>query len=717
MMPSEIKFDSNQQFFIQYYPKNEGNIRIVAGAGSGKTETICEMAKTIFEKESSSKICMITFTKKAAEELLDRMKKKLSKSEDQIKDSFTIGTIHKVMKDLKKLNDSKNTSSEKMEDEVKLKSYSAELVKSYNLFDFSESYSSLYDKISYLKNKGKTETEIIESLTKAYKHYHKNNQNEEEKDIESNLKNYFKEYNSYKKEKKGIIDFDDMLNLEGIDEEDLKNRFDYIFIDEFQDVNQLQYNLFKKFRGEKTKFIMIGDDDQAIYGFRGSDPQLFQLIEKEEFKAISPTHDGREIQLSINYRSDYKSTIEIARKVIENNKQRIPKNIVSKKQEEETNDRGYDIINCLDEEYTKNEYFEFEEEEKEEFISVYDRQKMEASKICEIIKNNQASQGKIYRPYTLLYRFNYQIWGIMDLFIKKDIPFVLNVKEDDFMGIYHLFYFKETWLIIYHLIKEKETLKRDELVRNLGFHIYLSEKDIEKIIEKIDEDKEKRFCNYLDSFFEKYKEKKQSNDTEKQSIDEELINIQKYIQILQEIYNDGDRSSLCMYELISTMMELPRYRNVSKSKDIMNNQDTFKGEYSDFLKTYFQDKTFAEAKMEYEARKKNFEENKKNLKKYKKDYYDAINIMTIHKSKGLTFENVILVGNNENQFPAKNVIDDEELNDEVKLEIEMAQCYGRSLILLSEERRLMYVALTRAKNKTYLLYSGKASKFIEEIQK
>lgn len=711
-MGSREMLDKNQKFLVEYYPNGKENLKIIAGAGSGKTETICCMAENILKKEPTSKICMISFTKKAAGELQERMTKKLGKK--IVKEQMTIGTIHKIMKDIK-LKLSESEENEIDNDALKIKS--AELERKYNLFELTESYSTLYDKISYLKNVGTLEEDIIDNFAKWYEKY----TNTEEEDVEKkrkDIENFFKEYNDYKngdnQGRKKYIDFDDMLNLEGIDEKELSKCFNYIFVDEFQDVNQLQYNLFKKFKGESTRFIMIGDDDQAIYGFRGSDLELFQKIEDEdEFAAKIIEDENRKVQLSINYRSNYKDIIEKAKKLIECNPNREKKEIEAHGQET----GGISFHNCQMEDSFWDDEFEGRENG-----SLMDMQCLEAQEIYYIVKN--AIKEKKLSEYTILYRSNFQIYGILDYFLEKNIPFILFGKEEDYMGIFHFLLFRYTWQAIYRYMQNEDS---KELIRDLAYNCYCSEEKFEDNYKKINE--KKSLSDKLDCFFELIKSSEESDGQKKVSYtSEELVSIRAYIQELQEFERKKQKKDdISMSELISALIRLPRYHNIAHAKDQTNSKETKsreKGKISTFsnrLTDYFRGKTYEMAEIIYEKRRNLYETTKAKIEKMEKQEKstkeeDSIRVMTIHKSKGLTFDKTIVVGNSDGQFPSDYAINDEEKEkEEWKSVIAEGELIGRPCTLFSEERRLMYVALTRAKNKTYLLYVKEPSVFLKEL--
>ena len=157
---------------------------------------------------------------------------------------------------------------------------------------------------------------------------------------EESVKEIISEYERYF-ENEGYIDFDDMVikclrYLECNDEAKrrLKERIKYIIIDEFQDTNPVQYELLRILENDDHNIMAVGDDDQSIYGFRGSEPNIMN-----RFLAEHP--DSKVIKMGENYRSG-KNIVEFAAKIIKHNKNRFPKAFIP------VNDEGNVVIKITD---------------------------------------------------------------------------------------------------------------------------------------------------------------------------------------------------------------------------------------------------------------------------------------------------------------------------------------------------------------------------------
>ena len=241
-------------------------IFLLAGAGTGKTRTVIEKIKHLLINETSpNKILAITFTRKATEEMKFRLQN----------DEVTVNTFHGFCYDELK----KSGFETKIIDPLELPFTQSDLLK-----------------VSTYKNslKGRKPPLIIQSY-----------------------ENYLKQRN--------LIDFDDIM-IKFLEIKDkYKTRFEYVFIDEFQDTNNIQYEILKMLINKNTKVFAVGDPDQSIYRFRGAKPAIIELYLKE--------YQATLLTLSLNYRSSQK-IIKEANYLISLNKNRIKKWLVANQSSE-----------------------------------------------------------------------------------------------------------------------------------------------------------------------------------------------------------------------------------------------------------------------------------------------------------------------------------------------------------------------------------------------
>ncbi len=286
---------------------DKGNALVLSTAGSGKTTVIiARVGRLLYENKCDSKILTITFSKMAANDMKDRFQT-LYNSRYNAQTEFS--TIHafsyKIVRNFYKrkgINFELLTSNYQVLGEI-LKTYYS---KSYFSYVSEEEVENLASTISYVDNMMINPTEY--------------------KDYGIEIKGFDKLYEAYKtyKAQNRLIDFDDMLiyahkiiKSSNNIKDNIKNSFQYVQIDEMQDTSKIQHEIIKQIT-DKNLF-MVGDDDQAIYSFRGSYPD-FML----EFKNIYK--DGKIFHLDNNYRSD-KNIVEGARSFIEINKKRYKKAI------------------------------------------------------------------------------------------------------------------------------------------------------------------------------------------------------------------------------------------------------------------------------------------------------------------------------------------------------------------------------------------------------
>ena len=305
-----LMFNKSQ---IQAISHNEGPAIVLAGPGSGKTTVITHRIKKLIEDYSVSPedILVVTFTKAAAENMKARFLALINDGKS-VPQSYgvTFGTFHSIFYRILRV--AHNYREENIVSDRQKGDYIKEIairikIETPSLSEFILNASSEISKIkSNMLDVSKFNSTCCEK---------------------EKFQEFFYEYEKTL-ETEGKIDFDDMLlrcyELLNARKDILKiwqNRFRYILIDEFQDINKIQYNIVKMLAQPQNNIFIVGDDDQSIYGFRGADPRnMFQF--KEDFP------ETKEIVLGINYRST-KSIVKLSQNLIKNNDVRFEKEIVS----------------------------------------------------------------------------------------------------------------------------------------------------------------------------------------------------------------------------------------------------------------------------------------------------------------------------------------------------------------------------------------------------
>lgn len=307
---------NNQQIKAASFDK--GNALVLSTAGSGKTTvTTVRAGRLLYENKCGSKILTITFSKMAAKDMYNRFHTFFGDSHKNKTDFLTIHAFsYKIVRDFFKR---KGVNFELLTNNYQALS---EILKSY----YSDSY---YNYIS---------DEEVENLSSAISFI--NNMMidpSEYRDYGIEIKGFDKVYEAYKlyKSQKQLIDFDDMLlyaykvlSNSNTQRQNIKRLYEYVQIDEMQDTSRIQHEIIKLVTD--NNLFMVGDDDQAIYSFRGSYPD-FMLDFKNVYK------NGEIFYLDNNYRSD-RNIVEGAKKFIEKNKKRYKKEIgTDNKKENEIN--------------------------------------------------------------------------------------------------------------------------------------------------------------------------------------------------------------------------------------------------------------------------------------------------------------------------------------------------------------------------------------------
>lgn len=283
-----------------------GPLLVIAGAGSGKTRTlVCRLAYLVAKGTPSEKILLLTFTRRAAREMIERASVLLKTPVEKI----TGGTFHSLCNLMLRqygslLGFSPNFTlldRGDMEDLLNLTKTSLKLGEKKKLFPKKESLANIYSKMI---NQGKSLEEI---LVEEYPQF---------LEFAPEIKKVIEEYQKYKRNHQ-LMDYDDLLLnwvllLQDFPQirSEISKRFNFIMVDEYQDTNTLQGEIIKYMAEGHGNVMVVGDDSQSIYGFRGANYRnIF------EFPKLFP--NTKIIKLEQNYRST-QPILNLANAVIEN---------------------------------------------------------------------------------------------------------------------------------------------------------------------------------------------------------------------------------------------------------------------------------------------------------------------------------------------------------------------------------------------------------------
>ena len=614
-----MKLNRGQDEAIKH---GNGPCMVLAPPGSGKTLIVTERTRYLIEESGvrPDQILVITFTRYAAREMKERFERLTAGKNYPV----TFGTFHSIFYGILKCAygiGANNLMSEK-ESSVLLQ----EVLDQTNI----ESTPEVEDEEELVRELLR-EVGMVKNGLCHLKDFHSKYLTQDE------FAEVFRSYEHQKKELKKF-DFDDMLVqcyalfrkkpeiLQG-----WQKRFQYILIDEFQDINRVQYEVIRMLAAPRYNLFVVGDDDQSIYGFRGAKPELM-LYMKQEFPSL------RTISLTVNYRSTEFITGAAAR-VILHNDTRFYKRVQSFR------GRGQNV----------------------HVQEVLDEQE-EAQYVTEEIQK-KLDQGMKPGEIAVLFRAAVQARMISEILSEHRIPFEMR---DYVTNFYRHFIVKDMMAYL-----QLAAGKRD---RSLFLTIC------------------NRPLRYL----------------ARNSMENRQVNFED----LRKFYCDKD----WMLDIIDQFdVDVRMMKNMAPYAAIQYIRK--KIGYDDFLKEYAEKhqiswKQLMDVMAELEERSKNFksydeweihiakytqelEEQQAKARKIKGERENKVQLMTIHSAKGLEFEDVFVIHANEGEIPHQKA----EKKDEIE-----------------EERRLFYVALTRAKNNLCISHitqkngnSIKPSRFVEEL--
>ena len=251
-----------------------GPMMVIAGPGSGKTTVLTSRVENLISRHHipAAEILVITFTRAAALEMQQRFLKKHGGGHTAV----CFGTFHSVFLEMLKRY-SRDFQVRLMDDRIAqllLKETFCELYPGKKLS--SDMYTAMLGTVSGIKNGKLPESSLPEGVMERY---------------------------TAKAEAAGLIDFDDMmlLCLKMLKKspdilKSVRERYRYLLIDEFQDINRLQYEIVRLIAAPLNNLFIVGDDDQSIYGFRGSDPSIMLHFSRD-------FPNSETVLLGVNYRS------------------------------------------------------------------------------------------------------------------------------------------------------------------------------------------------------------------------------------------------------------------------------------------------------------------------------------------------------------------------------------------------------------------------------
>ena len=599
----------------------DGPLLVLAGPGSGKTTVVTKRVQYLVQDCSifPSSILVITFTKAAAAEMKERFTR-LMEQQAQPPGGYgnvSFGTFHAVFFNILKLSygftvaniiteETRRQYLKESADQMKLE-----------IDDENEFLTGIAGEISLIKNE-----------RVALEHYFSKNCSEEV---------FRKIYEGYEERKKRarLIDFDDMLvyTWELLSQrKDIlsawQKKYQYILVDEFQDINRLQYDILRLLAEPENNLFIVGDDDQSIYRFRGARPEIMLNFRKDY-------PQSGQVLLNDNFRSTTQ-IVEAAGRVIARNKTRFPKNIIA---------RGGEgaLVRSLE----------------------FPDQQQECAYILREIQNWQA-RGESLRQVAVIYRTNTQPRVVIQKLMEYNLPF--RVRDQ----VPNLF---QHWIA-------RDLFCYMRLAMGSGLR-----KDLLPVLNR-----PKRYLS-------------------RECLNDERISWEYMLNFYKDKRYVCDRIERLQYDL-KMMSRMGPFAAINYIRHVIGYEEYLK-EYAGFRRMNVEDLLEVLSDLQESAREyhtydewfvyiEKYTEEMEQLKKRQQEVRDGVHLTTMHSSKGLEYEKVFILDAAEGITPYKKAVLEPDLE---------------------EERRMFYVAMTRAKKELTICWTKKVgshekkpSRFLEEMQ-
>ncbi len=574
----------------------DGPCMVLAGPGSGKTTVITKRVEYLIKehKVNPEEILVITFSKAASKEMRERFRK-LNPQYYPV----TFGTFHGIYYGILKW---------------------AYRFTADNIFSEEQKYQLLRQIVGKMELDISDEKDFLQGIVGEISNVKNSRISlEEYKSLSCSEKVFREIFQTYEQERKRAkkVDFDDMLvltyHLFKSREDILKmwqSKFKYILIDEFQDINLVQYDVIRMLAAPENNLFIVGDDDQSIYRFRGSKPEIM-LGFKKEFP------DTEEILLDINYRST-KAIVNGAARVIRHNKSRFRKQIIT------LNEQG-------------------------EPVHIREmKNPIEESKY--IIEEIQKAKKKGVPPseIAVLFRTNLEARALAETCMEYNVPFQM---KEHMPNLYEHFISQN--ILTYLKMAAGDRSRKSFLEVMNRPNRYLGRDSMQQ--KEISFDSLRKF--YCD----------------KEWMQDRIDQFELDLRLLRRM------TPFAAIQYIRKHIGYDEFLKEYAQKRRMNLEDL-----QDILRELEERAKLFQTAEEWFIHIEEYTEQLKEQAVVQNDNPDAVIFMTMHGAKGLEFELVFIIGACEGITPYKKA----ETNEE-----------------LEEERRMFYVAMTRAKKRLVITYT------------
>lgn len=626
----------------------EGPTLVIAGAGSGKTRVLTyRIANLLSKGVPAYRILALTFTNKAAREMQKRIAALVGQSNAA---NLWMGTFHSIFSKILRVEAEHlgYTSNFTIYDSQDSKNLIKSIVKDLRLDDKVYKPNDVLGRISMAKNnlvvaQAYAQSAKIVAADQAAK-----------KPMISEIYKYYQ----IRCRQSDVMDFDDLLLQTNILFRDFpeilekyQKKFDYILVDEYQDTNYSQYLIIKKLAEQHKNICVVGDDAQSIYSFRGA--RIENIL---NFRNDYPGY--KLCKLEQNYRSTT-TIVDAANSIISRNKEQIPKKTFSE------NEEG-DKIRVMKSLSDKEEGFQVAQE----IFRISQNEQAEFNDFAILYRTN--AQSRIMEEALRKRNIPYKIYGGLSFYQRKEIKDLLaylrlTVNQNDEEALKRIINYPKRG------IGDTTVDKLKEVAQKYNASIWTVLCNLNKVPSAVSAATAAKLTNFrqlIEGFTELAKEENAYETT---------YRIAKASGIIEDLSADDTPEGVSRKENIQELL--------NAVKDFC--ETAYNEAREDKLPAFLE----GVALLTDQDSEKPEDNNK-------------VTLMTIHSAKGLEFENVFIVGMEEDLFPA--------------------QQSAYTPAALEEERRLFYVALTRAEKRVIMTYSSsrykngnvvypQPSRFIAEI--
>jgi len=623
----------------------EGPVLILAGAGSGKTRTVTYRIAHMLDnlKIPGNQILAVSFTNKAAAEMKERVAQLVS---SRIRKGITLSTFHSLglrilREDIHHLGYNNLFTIYDQADQMSIVREALKHFKSGKNFDRGI----IMSKIGLLKNKGIGASEFAQS-----------SEYDPETDYDV-VTEFVYQYYQEKLQFYNALDFDDILflvvklfnNFPDIAKK-YSERFKYIMIDEYQDTNNLQFNMIQALTSTHENICVVGDDDQAIYAFRGADISNILNFEKQ-------FPNTQVIKLEENYRSTF-PILNLANSVIKENVNRKDKTMRTSQMSGELPQ----LWACGDSDH-------------------------EAAIVIEEIIKLQ-SHGVMLSDIAILYRSNTQVPPFEDQLRLAQVPY-------NIIGGQKFYEKKEIKDIIAYLSviqnpRDELALRRILNVPNRGIgsvtlnkFLEISNREKRPLFYALDDESEHKGVREFTQIIKKYR--KRFEEAPLLETINELIEEINYFDFIEKSYDSAKLMNRKKEDVKNFLLTADRF------------QDRFGEEAT--LKNFVERLLLADAR---DTQSSNDEKS------------NEVTLMTFHASKGLEFDHVFLAGMEEELLPhKKTILDNSDINEERRLCYVGITRARKKLIMTFAKERKIYNKMTPRFKSRFVIELGQCYKELD----